>query len=351
MSVDELQGVHYRGQECAADNDGFRPPYESFQVPSRTRRAKLEQLLRADRSVVLSSENFLGSPNPYRGEPYCQAAELAAAMRDYFLDQTEFRVVIYVRPQHEWLDSLFNQYAKSWVSTYPLNPIEFAERSMGARYFQWTSLINDLKAEVGPDRLIVRPYRPDTNITADFLTCIGVPTPERLLTAQPENRSLAPEQLALRQRMAKSLTAAGNPNLAYWVHKLDEDSKSQPPTPIHSLFPEEIQAQLIEIAKVDWRRLSSTVADMHLGEPHLFESIAEEVEQARIKPYTGPLETLSIDNEALRILAEALPYVRTHPKSLPLRVKSVLVMARHQLSSNPRALVRTTMAFRRRRAT
>ena len=349
MSRRELHGVHYRGTGSAAGNDGFAASADRhFQVPPRADATPTVRLLKAGHHVVLSEEAFLGRAlRSDIGELYSHAVSRAAAVRDYFHDKTPFQVVIYLRPQHQWLESLYNQGAKN--HTLRADSTEFAERAMEAPYFRWTRLINDLKEELGPDRLIVRPYRPGLNVIADFLTILGVPIPQRLLHPKPENPSLPPEQVALRARLRDLLEAAGDPGLLSWAHHLDNERVSQESTADFSMFTEDTQARLIQVAASDWEHLPAVVADTHLAEPHQFESLAQDVQQAEIKPYFGSLDDVSIAKEAVRLLTAALPYVRTHPIILRRRVNNLARRVRRKAQTDPNDLPRASIAFLRRK--
>ena len=347
MSRGELRGVHYRGSLSAAGNDGF-VANGRFQVAPRDDRTPTVRLLKAGHHVVLSHEVCLGHPwLPDPGEMHRDAIRSAVAMRDYFQDKTELRIVIYVRPQHQWLESLYNQYAKR--TTPAVDSTEFAERAMGARYFHWTQLINDLKGALGPDRLIIRPYQPGINVTTDFLTILGLPTPQRYLQLKPENSSLTGHRLALQTQLGRALETTDRPShWALWATILDTGRVSRESNGDYSMFTEDIQSRLIEFAARDWERLSTPVADTHLADPHQFRSVAQDVEQAQIKPYFGSLNDGSVADEAVRLLAEAIPYVRTHPRNLPTRVKGVARMIRAKAQTDPKELPRAVITSLRR---
>jgi len=116
-----------------------------------------------------------------------------------------------------------------------------------------------------------------------------------------------------------------------------------------SFFPEETQARLIEVAATDWRDLTKAVADTHLAEPHLFESLARDAEHAQVKPYVGSLDAVSCEDEAVRLLIEALPYVATHPRNLPKRAKTLVTRVRAKAQSDPKDLPRAAIANLRRK--
>ena len=326
MSSEELRGVIYRGRR-GADNDGFLSADfpGNFAVPTKADRTPSVRMSKNGHHVVLSHENFLGHPyHPETGDLYGLAVTRAAAMRDYFINKTDFQIVIYLRRQHEWIESLYNHRAKTWKASEVVGSTEFVERLLGSRYFEWKHLVNDLKETVGPDRLIVRPYGPDTDATADFLTILGLPTPKRLKQQRARNSSLTPQQIALLQRLTEELESAGKWGLASWFRSSALGSMRAHMTPSYSFFTEEIQGRLIELTASDWLALPAAVADSALPVPHLFESLAVDAEQAPIRPFLGPLSGIPFDDEAVGLLADVLPYMRTHPKTLSKRAMTHL---------------------------
>jgi len=264
-------------------------------------------------------------------------------MRDYFHNKTPFQVVIYLRPQHQWLESLYNERAKNWKSSEAIDSTEFAERTTNAPYFHWTRLINDIKEEVGPDRLIVRPYVPGTNATVDFLTTLGLPTPERLQKQRPRNPSQTPQQIALLQRLVEALGRVGELELAAWVKETTFHAEPPKTSTRYSFFTEDTQVRLTEIAAADWRNLAAAVADTHLAVPHLFQTIAEETAQTQVKPFLGPLNDISFHDDAIRLLVEVLPYVRTHPKTLVQRATNFATRQHARARQDPRDLLAAIM--------
>lgn len=200
ISTRSIRGIHYRGKFSAANNDGFKTDNAvGFSVPEKANETLTVRRLGKGRDVVLSDEDFFGSTDRWVGATYDQAAINAAAIRDYFGGKSQFRIVIYVRAQQDWLESLYTEYAKKKKTPDALDSAEFARLVMDTPYFNWSRLITDLKEQVGPERLIVRPYRAWIETTSDFLSVLGIPQIQHTPVPMRENSSLAPGRLALQQ--------------------------------------------------------------------------------------------------------------------------------------------------------
>ena len=345
MSRHELSGVHYRGLHSNAHNDGFMS-YEKadrgFRVPNRLHKSiPTIRLLNAGKHVVLSEESFLGLPvRPHPSEMWGRASHHVAAMRDYFQDSTPFQIVIWLRYQPQWLESLYNEHAKTTGYVDRFEALDFAEQAMAAPNFRWTNLINELKGQLGSQQLIVRAYRPELNVTSQFLEIIGASVPQHMPSSLRVNESLTPQHLAILGRLNHAA-----PPLSSTVKLLLANAENEKSTHSYSFFPEEIQARLERMAANDWQSLATTVANTHLAEPHHFLAVARDAQQSQINPYLGSLDDLPIDEEVIRILTLALPYVRSHPRNLPSLLKSFTARVRYKAYSDPTGIPRSIFDF------
>ena len=182
MTKKELAGTIYRGAMSAAMNDGFMSfEPDSFGFRAAPARVPTVKHLRSGHDVVLSDEGFLGNAMiPEVGWVYRDANARALGMLDYFGDLTPFLVVLYVRPQHAWLESLYVQRVKWGWMTGRIDANEFAEKMMRAPFFRWSRLVEALLDAVGPDRLVVRPHVRSVDVSSDFLSLLNLNLPPRL---------------------------------------------------------------------------------------------------------------------------------------------------------------------------
>ena len=343
MSSRELGGIHYRGRGSAASNDGFASKFPfGFQVPKNPGRAPTVRLLYRGHHVVLSNENFLGHSYVSSDDAMFAGAQmLGAKLRDFFSKFTDFRVVLYVRPQHEWLESLYNQYTKSRAFADVVDSTSFAERILSSPYARWTRLVADLIEVFGGDRIVVRPYYSSLNITADFLEVLDVACPQRFINKRIENTSLTPEQLALRARLGKDLASMANRSqLLRWIDILDDGTVFPEHAADRSFFTEEIQVQLMHLTAADWHDLVSVSAGTYLAEPHRFEMGSSKAHQAQPKPFFGPLSSAPIDSEAIRLLAKALACMDENSPRGSYRQRLLGASLGSQANSDPSVVLR-----------
>ena len=94
----------YLGDDILCSTNGFQVPRGLSKNRSQTLR-----VLATNRDVVLSSEHYLSSA----WIMYRNAVESALEMRSLFADHADFRVVIYLRPQLQYFESLYVQWSKA----------------------------------------------------------------------------------------------------------------------------------------------------------------------------------------------------------------------------------------------
>ena len=313
--------IYYRGNFSAAANDGFFRPGFGFHVPPDANRTRTVRLLGSGRSVVLSHEGFLGSAyQPRPGAMYSGALTLVESIRNYFEELTPFQLVVYLRPQHQWLESVYNQYVKGQfqygngqLTPGAVSPTVFAETLMNAPYFRWSRLVADLRRQLGAERLIVRAYQPHVDIATDFFSILGVSTPESLLERPRENTALTAERIAVLEWLTAHFEQTGGRNLAWLVQSVSH-AGHRTRLVKYSPFSEAIQYRLKEMTTTDWQELYADLdSSPHSRSPD-FLQIARESEREEIKPPADLIGDSELSQEALHLLADSLVYLRSHPR-------------------------------------
>ncbi|MDA9802795.1 hypothetical protein N9C30_00340 [bacterium] len=135
---------------------------------------------------ILSDENLLGSPF----DGYAKALQRVSAFNDV-MDGRSISFVAYVRPQPQWLESLYLQGIQQGNSE---SPAEFLDRILGAPNLQWSILGTVIRDEIGADSLDLRPYS-SCDVVEDFFRSqsLGSPPPFPR-DGLRINRSIAPIQ-------------------------------------------------------------------------------------------------------------------------------------------------------------
>lgn len=145
------------------------------------------EILRAARAGVLSDENLLGTPF----DGYADM-DRRVAMIDRVLADREYQVLVYLRPQHAWLSSVFTQHVQQGGAP----DVEgFWERMRELPNLQWSRMLAHLRAACGAERVVALPYS-GGDVVTDFLHRVNVPAPA-LDAPVVENVSIAAVQIPL----------------------------------------------------------------------------------------------------------------------------------------------------------
>ena len=258
-------------------------------------------ILESRRHVVISDEDILGSPWG-KGPMYSNALERAAEVYSAFDGLTNFQVVMYLRPQHQWFESAYTQMIQMGKV---IEAEEFVSRHVASRNAMYSRLVYDLKSVLGSDRLVVRAYPQETNVVDDFLTLIEIPKVSALVKVPRINRSINPAQVELLRLMYELTDNQQGPLPARWFFQKYGSAGLLSDC---SVLPEALQEKLIGLAIEDWPLLVREVEGTRLSEPGVFREIAEGLGRATIRPHIGlPIYKDEITRAAVRALLIAVP--------------------------------------------
>ncbi len=102
----------------------------------------------------------------------------------------DVRIVCYLRPQHEWIESWFNQIARTVVDgSSQMGFGEFQAHAQQLGSFDYLRRTADWAARFGESRLIVRPYEPahtPIDVIDDFCDLIGLDAGRRAGLHRPD---------------------------------------------------------------------------------------------------------------------------------------------------------------------
>jgi hypothetical protein len=134
----------------------------------------------------LSDENLLGSPF----DGYAKASQRVTALKEA-MGGRPISFVAYLRPQPQWLESLYLQGIQQGNTE---SPAEFLDRILCAPNLQWSILGSVIRDEIGADSLDLRPYS-SRDVVEDFFRSqsLGSPPPFPR-NGFRINRSVAPIQ-------------------------------------------------------------------------------------------------------------------------------------------------------------
>ena len=330
MTRRELRSIHYRGNFSVAGNDGFlsaEPGEHGFRGLSNDLQVanKSTELLEAGESVVLSSESFLGSMKYV----YPEAGERALEMLNTFGALGPFQVVIYLRPQHEWIESVYTQIVQEGSQQ---EADSFFEGVLGSKNLQFSNLVADLKAALGPQRLVVRTYSAGQDTVVDFLSVLGVPVPRRFSRRFEANRSITPTEVALLRSLNGFFSPEETRAVRFFLQGADSRRGSQVNRDEHSNFSIEAQREALNLTLQDWQRLTTEVEDTRAPNLGDFHKVVEVIGRTSPRQYVlAPNSGLNVDEEAKRTLAAACTVLEDERQKNLSLTESIL----RKVSENP----------------
>jgi len=277
MSMDERGGFALVQGEVVSQTliagrnvGGTISKYEDNPLHRRTRK-----LLNQGHKVVLSNESLLG--NMYLIYP--KAREASAALRDIYMPISDFRLVLYVRPQVAWVESLFSEYVRSEGGADSAQ--SFFDRTMKAPYLRYTSLIRDIGDQIHPSRLIVRPYVESLDVVADFQSLLGIP---QNTSSMPVRRNASESSaLTVLFQLINQTEILSKIERQWLMDRFRYVSARS----IYSVLPLDAQRRLLNLMTDDWYSLTESIKDTCQPEPALFSMAAKEVESKYPRDWVG----------------------------------------------------------------
>ena len=245
--------------------------------------------------VVISYEAAFGRMTDMYRSASARGLELSAALRG-----VDYRVVVFVRPVHSWLESSFVQLIQQGES-----PVEdsFFDRLGGPDSVGWHGVLEDLEAAFGPDRLIVLPYRSGVDVVQLFARACNFELPAA--GVRVANRSIPPTQAALMGLVNTRLDPHQSKYLRSVLQNQRVDRLDLFPT---SPFSPDNQIRLLERSRIDWSEVwrhwgdeeFSSVHTFSLGDRPLPQADLSGIEPAMVSAISDVLVALVTDGERVR---------------------------------------------------
>ena len=249
------------------------------------------------RDSIFSDENLLGEP--YDG--YQSAPERVSLLRSS-LSGTRYQIVIYLRPQVDWLASVYLQGVQEGRTT---DPGDFWASLASSDYLSWSALVNLLREGSGADRIIVRAYARSRDSVADFMGVCGfdgfLRTGRREIR---ENVSISPLQapilVALNDEVGVTQERSSRRRRVFQSILVNQSAVRQSP------FPEAMQLDIAEHFRSDWRAVTDSIQDSDPDEHALFSQLGRDWDDPPL-PFPGKsVGDFAISQELLRCLGVLL---------------------------------------------
>ena len=284
-SSQELNGKKYVGSLCCVGTTGFRKPPPP--IANRT----LRQVERAG-DLIMSSENILGNMNT----GYDSAASRAQELFDFFGSATDLQLVVYLRPQVSWVESLCIQFIKMGaVGTSK----QLASNILSSRTLQFSTLANELISVVGANNLVIRAYDPKNDVLSDFDYICETALATQTRKGEQHNVSLSAAQALLLERINRRGTRSMSRNARFLLES--QDAARSMPDP-YSILPEALQRDLNAIEQKDWTELAKHLRSTRYPQVEAFEAVAQRARTWRPRPYVGEVCESGPDSEEATLL-------------------------------------------------
>ena len=278
--------------------------------------------------AIFSDENLLGTP--YDG--YQLASKRVAILRSA-LGGVPYQLVVYLRPQPDWLPSVYLQGVQEGRT---IKADEFWVGIKDQPLLSWPNLIGLLREESGAARVLVRAHTRSRDAVTDFFEVCGLGRPPRtgktmirinasiaaaqapVLIALNELPDVTPEQRGQLRSVFQQVLAPGAPVGL-------------------SPFPEPVQCEIADKSRDDWLAVANSMA---VDDPHESSIFLNEAQRwsEPLLPFAGAtLDDAAVQREALRSLRLLS---LGHDVARPSRLKRLATKLRDDPAGVPQAFLR-----------
>ena len=294
---------HFRGSGFQTDEpfSFFGPPdFRGWIITGRPEAApdlyKLERALRSGRNVLVSNENLLGSI----WDVHADAPQRVTRVLDHFLPITEVRLLIFLRPQHTWVESAYRQFIHDDSSG--TTGTDFAQRMLEREFLRYVNLLSTLKRVAGPDRLVVRAYSSAVDVVPEVLSLVNLEqSAPRLADSNP---SLTAVEVEMLRRLNREMGPISRKNHLRFLRL------RQPPQDEfrYSSIPLNLQEELRSLAMNDWSQLPTAVVETRLARPDSFYEVCREIAGFQPRPdLTDPVGQARVLDAMTEICRTTIP--------------------------------------------
>jgi len=224
--------------------------------------------------AILSDENLLGSPF----DGYARAPERVRIL-DESLKGREYRVIVYLRAQLLWLQSVYLQGVQQGRDD---SPESFVSRVTASPFVGWNSMLELLRGSDATS-IIVRAYEPRRDVVSDFFAQAALGTPPNVGSmGLRENPSITAVQAPILRALNSQVDPAGSQRYReLFQGPLREGSRVG-----LSPFPVAVQEATLRRYHDDWSAVCSSVMSVDAAEGAVFGSILQGWDEG-ISPFAG----------------------------------------------------------------
>lgn len=281
-------GLHKTGSSAIqlALRSSFSADLVAVPVPGQPTTVDLlsSRLSRLPEDGILSDEHVLGTAF----DGYSSVTERVALVNTV-LSGRRFQLVVYVRPQLRWLESLYTQGIQmGWIE----DPEVFVESVTSSPWISWQRLTTHLTDVSNAERVIIRPYTTGVNVVSDFANVIG----SRKLAAQAYRGFRVNQSLSPRRAQLIHLALAAGVIDGRDATSLRGTIASMPDLPgieAESIFPVALQKEIALRYRDEWSKI---VQDWPIGSSKSRHDEWDMADEFAVRRYVG----LDLSSPALR---------------------------------------------------
>ena len=243
--------------------------------------------------AIFSDENLLGTPD----DGYQLAPKRVAMLRDA-LDGSSYQIVVYLRPQLDWLTSVYLQGVQEGRT---IRAEEFWTGIKDEPLLEWSRLLDLLRKESGAERVIARAHTRSRDAVADFFeVCSLVKPPRTGKTMIRINASIAAVQAPV--LIALNELPDVTPEQRGQLRSVFQQALAPGAAVGLSPFPESVQREIAEKFRDDWLAVTETLVLVEPQESLIFRNEAKRCLEPLL-PFAGAaLDDVEVQREALRSL-------------------------------------------------
>ena len=278
--------------------------------------------------AIFSDENLLCTPD----DGYQLAPKRVAMLRDA-LDGSSYQIVVYLRPQLDWLTSVYLQGVQEGRT---IRAEEFWTGIKDEPLLEWSRLLDLLRKESGAERVIARAHTRSRDAVADFFeVCSLVKPPRTGKTMIRINASIAAVQAPV--LIALNELPDVTPEQRGQLRSVFQQVLEQGAPVGLSSFPEPVQREIAEKFRDDWLAVANSLAVDDPHESSIFLNEAQRWSEPLI-PFAGAiLDDAAVQREALRSLRLLS---LGHDVARPSRLKRLATKLRDDPAGVPQAFLR-----------
>ncbi len=296
-----------------------------------TRPERIAKIVAASKTgaVVISDEGIMGG----MADAYGSAGERLDSLRTALSD-TPFEIVLYLRPQLDWLASAYLQLVQEGGT---VSSRDFWESVRDQDLLSWSVLCNVVAQRSGAERVRVRAHVPGRDVVEDFFAVCGIGAAPRPTSAGIRiNESISAIQAPILARLNRdeSISPDGRLRLRHMFQGplavgVDRD---------WSPFPQDVQVQIADRYRADWLDVADVLEVADPEEAQVFRD-ASALWDRPVQRFPGEFGEPTISAELLRSLAvlaqrpedrslgiwgRAMAKAKDSPGDLPRAVRAAL---------------------------